>query len=162
MPEAMTRTTNRSKSFALAAAAVSAGMMVIVASTGCAYLLFGPCGMYGCPVVEVTSLPPQDNPLARRLAQRTALERVESPLTDVVQAQYGLLEHRWPAEPQCEWVAAVGCRYRVPVREQRVSWSGQAEEMGCYILDVAVVDGPNGLPVVRRAGEMLRIQCPQP
>jgi hypothetical protein len=153
--------TRRSRLFYAIAGAISAGVAAVLAGTGCTYLLF-PCGIYGCPQPAVTSLPPQDNLVARELAQSTSLTYVETKLTELARAQYGLLEHRWPVPAQCEVVCAVGCRYQIRVRQEKVSWNGSSEEMGCFILELVVVEGPQKLPVVRRTGEMPRIQCPQP
>jgi hypothetical protein len=114
-------------------AAVSVGLLAIIATTGCAYLLFGPCGMYGCPRNQVMSLPPRDNPLALALSTRTDQERVESILNAVVNAQSGA-----PANTSCAEAAVAGCRYSILLQTVRGSPTMVYEEKGCSLLEVAV------------------------
>lgn len=127
-------------------AAVSAGVLAIVATTGCAWLLFGPCGMYGCPTIRVTSLPPRDNPLARALSTPTDRERVDSIPSAVVNAQSGM-----PASTACAEAAVAGCRYSIPLQTKRVH-VGMNELVGCSFLDVAVEARTRGGPRIASLG----------
>ncbi len=114
-------------------AVVSAAVTAIVATTGCAFLLFGPCGMYGCPRIYVTSLPPRDNPLALALSTPVEQDRVEPVLNAVVNAQSGV-----PANTSCAEAAVAGCRYGILLQMERRGPVTSPEKLGCSLLEVAV------------------------
>jgi len=121
------------RSFMPMFAIVSAGVLAIVATTGCAWLLFGPCGMYGCPRTYVTSLPPRDNPLALALSTPMDQERVESTLSAVVKAQSGV-----PANTPCAEAAVPGCRYSILLQMKRYNVTAPGAQVWCSLLAVVV------------------------
>lgn len=114
-------------------AVVSAAVTVIMATTGCAYLLLGSCGLYGCPRLLVTSLPPRDNPLALALSTPTDRDRVEAVLNGVINAQSGMA-----ATTPCAEAAVAGCRYTFLVQNEQSGPPASPMKVGCFLLDVAV------------------------
>ena len=98
-------------------AVISGCLAVVLALTGCSWLLFGnPCGMYGCPDEEIVSVPPRDNPLSRALATPVPAHDLAKHLNGVVWAEYEALGRRWPSPAQCESIPSEGCRYVFVVR----------------------------------------------
>lgn len=114
-------------------AVVSAAVTVVMATTGCAYLLFGSCGWHGCPRLLVTSLPPRDNPLALALSRPTDRDRVEAVLNAVINAQSGV-----PAHTPCAEAAVAGCRYSILVQNEQVGPPASPMRVGCFLVDAAV------------------------
>jgi hypothetical protein len=114
-------------------AAVSVGVLAIVATTGCAWLLFGPCGMYGCPRTYVKSLPPRDNPLALALERSVEQNGIEAVLNAVVNAQSGM-----PADTPCAQAAVAGCHYSILLQMDRLPIYNLNERPWCSLLAVTV------------------------
>lgn len=133
--------------------AVSGAMMLMPALTGCAFFIaaFNPCGnpLTGCALEEVVSLPPHDNPLSSSLAAPTPSKEVPEKLTKVVQAQYAAFERRWPQEPHCQEIAAVGCSYLITLQYTR------ARASLCEDFVYGVESGPRNQPIVRRKMPLL-------
>ena len=111
--------------------AVSAGVLAIVAATGCAWLMSSNT-TYGGARTQVTSLLPRDNPLALALSTPTDQERVGSILNAVVNAHSGV-----PANTPCSEAPVAGCRYTIPLQTTRVH-VGKTENAGCSLLEVIV------------------------
>jgi len=118
---------------ALVFAAVSAAVTVVMATTGCAYLLLGRCGMYDCSRLQVTSLPPRDNPLAQALSTPTDGDRVEPTLNAVIDAQSGV-----PATTPCAEAAVAGCRYSILLQTRQVGPLTSPMDVSCFLLDATV------------------------
>jgi len=127
-------------------AAVSAGVLALIATTGCAWM-FGPCGLSGCPQgIQYMSLPPRDNPLALALATPTDGQQVFSVLSAAVSAQSGE-----SANALCSEAAVAGCRYDIAVRTKRV-YVGRIEDAGCSVLKVTVAGGGRSIRLLLFAG----------
>lgn len=137
---------------------VTIAIMLTMPLAGCHVLLLFPCLAMPCGT-EVTSIPPRNDPFARALGESRDLAEVEAVLTSVAQTQYAALDQRWPAELQCDRVAAVGCRYSIPLRVTRHE-GFRRDFVGCGLLDVAVVEGPAGRPEARRM-RYQNMHCPE-
>jgi hypothetical protein len=113
-------------------ALVSAAVTAVMATTGCAYLLFGPSHLY------VTSLPPRDNPLASALSTPTDRGQVEPILNAFIAGQPVV-----PANTSCADAAVAGCRYRILLQQDQI---GQVIRLssGCVLLDAHVEAGFRG------------------
>jgi hypothetical protein len=132
------------RSFTATSVIVSAAITIVVATTGCAYLLFGRCGLYGCPYTQLRSLPPRDNPLAQILERPAKREEVESRLNAGVRGQIGA-----PASSPCDQAAVGGCRYSILVEEERVSFGAPNQRIQCQLLDIAVIDRAGDRSIAR-------------
>ncbi|HYD06144.1 MAG TPA: hypothetical protein VEC60_10480 [Reyranella sp.] len=123
---------------------------------GCHVLLLFPC-LAGCSTL-VYSLPPRNDPLARALTQGSDINKIDAYMTTVSRIQLAALGGQWPQAPDCTQMAAVDCRYSIPVRVTRLIIM-KSEPGGCGMMDVAVLAGSDGLPEVRRSG-FLEMECP--
>ncbi len=140
---------------------LSVTVLATLSLTGCHFLLMIPCVVGSCGW-GVVSIPPRVDPFTRALEHDFMLDHVETMFTSIVQAQYGALDQSWPERPQCDRIAATGCRYSIPVKvywvEQRIKLRMQ-EFRGCALLDIAVAPGESGLPEARRMSYQ-PMQCP--
>jgi hypothetical protein len=114
---------------------------------GCHVLLLFPC-LLNCST-WVTSLPPRNDPLARALKGSAKVDHLDAFMTTVSRTQFEALGRQWPQPVDCLQSVAVGCRYSIAVKVDRQIVL-KNEPRGCGIMDVAVEDGADGLPVVRR------------
>ena len=141
-------------------ATTAAALFLLASLSACELFImaFTPCSnpYFGCAMEEVVSQPPHDNPLSRSLATPTATDKINDQLTKVVRAQYAALGNRWPANPSCQEIAAVGCSYLITLRYPRMR--------GIFCMDylLSVEPGTGSGPVVRRkspAGLIVTYDC---
>ncbi len=133
--------------------------MLLLTLTSCHIIVLYPCLVMSCSTT-ITSIPPRNDPFARALGKEPDLKTVLDFLAVVSRTQYEALNRRWPTEPLCAQVAAVGCRYSIPVEIREYDSALRPEHpSGCALLDVAVVDGPAGRIDVRQLSYRA-MQCP--
>jgi hypothetical protein len=137
-----------------AASRLTVGGAVLVGSlAGCELFAAAsaPCGnpLAGCAFEEVMSEPPRNDPLSSSLATPTPAKQVIGRLSRVVRAQYAALGRRWPEEPRCQEIAAVGCRYLITLRY--IKAQGSTCEDFVFVVEPGTHDGP----VVRREQPLL-------
>lgn len=137
------------------------GVPAVLALTlgGCHVLLLFPCIVMPCGY-SVVSIPPRNDLFSRALQQGHDLDGIETTLTSMIQSQYDALERRWPARPQCDRIASVGCSYSIAVEVFWQEGLAPAEPRGCALLEITVIDGPTSLPEARRTGYR-PMRCPE-